>query len=172
MVIEQPSLDFTGLPRLRKETRGIVLHHSGMVCATPQRIHAVHLDRGWRGAGYHYLVSKDGSVYALRPEEEVGAHCGTRAALGQAGYENNRQTLAICFEGCFEPLPGLLWDRQMKRRQLQAGQALIADLCRRYPHIAYICGHAQMPGARTSCPGTYFPLAELARVLPGHRPIR
>ncbi|MDD4796177.1 MAG: peptidoglycan recognition family protein [Eubacteriales bacterium] len=166
MKVERTDLVFCGQAKLRKATRGIVLHHSGMVCATPARIHAMHRDRGWRGAGYHYLVAKDGTVYALRPEEEVGAHCGTHTALGRPGYENNRETLAVCFEGCFEPLPGLDCDEGMEERQIKAARALIAGLCRKYPDIAYLRGHGQMPGAQTSCPGRYFPLAAFAGLTP------
>ncbi|EKC77056.1 protein containing N-acetylmuramoyl-L-alanine amidase, family 2 domain protein, partial [human gut metagenome] len=33
-----------------------------------------HLANGWAGAGYHFLVRKDGTIYRLRPEDKVGAH--------------------------------------------------------------------------------------------------
>jgi len=33
-----------------------------------------HKDRGWRGCGYHWIVRRDGTCEAGRPELEVGAH--------------------------------------------------------------------------------------------------
>ncbi len=34
-----------------------------------------HKQRGWEGIGYHYVVKRDGSIEAGRPEEKIGAHC-------------------------------------------------------------------------------------------------
>ena len=30
---------------------------------------------GWKDIGYHYVITKDGSVHQGRPLKEVGAHC-------------------------------------------------------------------------------------------------
>lgn len=56
----------------------IILHCT----ATPEgrdfsveQIRQWHLARGFSDIGYHYVVSRDGSVHRGRPEEVAGAHC-------------------------------------------------------------------------------------------------
>ena len=38
-------------------------------------IHQWHLNRGWSGIGYHYVVCVDGTIENGRPEYWEGAHC-------------------------------------------------------------------------------------------------
>lgn len=56
----------------------IILHCT----ATPEgrdfsveQIRQWHLARGFSDIGYHYVVSRDGSVHRGRPEKVAGAHC-------------------------------------------------------------------------------------------------
>ena len=42
---------------------------------TVEQIRQWHLARGFSDIGYHYVVSRDGSVHRGRPEEVAGAHC-------------------------------------------------------------------------------------------------
>lgn len=72
--IKDAGLKFTGRPKKRNATNGIVLHHAAAQQASPRQIHEWHLKRGWIGAGYNILVRKDGSVWELRPLWAVGAH--------------------------------------------------------------------------------------------------
>jgi len=72
--------------------RRIVMH----CAATPEGGHYTaadidrwHRARGWRGIGYHAVVSLDGTIEPGRPEAEAGAH-----AVG-----HNDDTLAICYIG-------------------------------------------------------------------------
>lgn len=37
-------------------------------------VHAMHLQRGWSGVGYHHLAMPSGEVANLRPFDMVGAH--------------------------------------------------------------------------------------------------
>lgn len=37
-------------------------------------VHEWHLDRGWNGCGYHYIIKRDGSIQRGRPINIVGAH--------------------------------------------------------------------------------------------------
>ena len=76
----------------RKKTDMLVLHHAACITCTPEQIHQWHLGRGWSGAGYHFLVMKDGRIYRLRPEDKVGAHA----------YGANATSIGICAEGNFE----------------------------------------------------------------------
>ena len=72
MEIIETNLQFKNLEK-RKLTRRTILHHAEASNCTAEDIHRWHLNRGWAGAGYHFLVRKDGKVYRLRPEDCVGA---------------------------------------------------------------------------------------------------
>lgn len=48
-----------------------------------------HRERGWKGCGYHYVITLDGKVEQGRPEQIVGAHCSGR----------NSESLGICYIG-------------------------------------------------------------------------
>lgn len=68
---------------IKEANRGIdfvVIHHTGV--DTPFRgmsswetIDKFHRLKGWRTIGYHFGISPEGNLYALRPAKEVGAHC-------------------------------------------------------------------------------------------------
>ena len=88
MEIIETNLEFRNLEK-RKLTRRTILHHAEASNCTAEDIHRWHLNRGWSGAGYHFLVRKDGNVYRLRPEECVGAHA----------YGSNYDSIGICAEG-------------------------------------------------------------------------
>ena len=45
--------------------------------------------RGFRDIGYHYYITRDGTVHRGRPLEQVGAHC----------RNHNRHSIGICYEG-------------------------------------------------------------------------
>ncbi len=66
------------LKQYRRSISKIILHCT----ATPEgrdfsveQIRQCHLARGFSDIGYHYLVGRDGTIYAGRPESVVGAHC-------------------------------------------------------------------------------------------------
>ena len=52
-------------------------------------IKAVHLKRGFRDIGYHYLILLDGTVVKGRPDEKIGAH--VKGA--------NSDSIGICYVG-------------------------------------------------------------------------
>ena len=48
-----------------------------------ETIHQWHLERGWDGIGYHYVILEDGTVEAGRPKYWKGSHArGWNNALG------------------------------------------------------------------------------------------
>lgn len=102
-------------------------------------IHGWHLDNGWSGAGYHFLVRKDGKVYALRPESKVGSH-----AQGA-----NSDSIGICFEGNF-------MTETMSQAQTNAGNELVNYLKAKYG-ISKVQRHKEV--CSTNYPGTNFPFA-------------
>ena len=61
-----------------------------------QDIQRWHLERGWAGIGYHYVIHADGSIYRGRPEGKVGAH-----AYQDAKLEANSDGIGICLVGNF-----------------------------------------------------------------------
>lgn len=131
----------------RSTTDLLILHHSGTTTCTPDGIHSSHVGNGWAGIGYHYLVRKDGTIYRGRPEDTVGAHA----------YGANSHSIGVCFEGNYQV------DPTMPAAQLAAGQALVADIKRRWG-ITKVIGHKDVAGSTTDCPGKYFPFAEMISV--------
>ena len=142
MNIQNPGLTFRGSMSNRARTNRIILHHAEATSCTPQQIHQWHLNNGWSGAGYHFLVRKDGSVYSLRPENKVGAH-----ASGA-----NSDSLGICFEGRYQ-------SETMPDAQKQAGKELVSYLKGKYG-ISKVQPHRDV--TPTDCPGKNFPFDEIA----------
>ena len=111
MNIIETSLKFKNSMTNRSATKRIILHHAEASQCTAEDIHRWHLNNGWAGAGYHFLVRKDGSIYRLRPENKVGAH-----AQGA-----NSDSIGICFEGAYMA-------ETMPQAQINAGKELVAYL--------------------------------------------
>lgn len=153
--IKDAGLKFTGRPKKRNATNGIVLHHAAAQQASPRQIHEWHLKRGWIGAGYNILVRKDGSVWELRPLWAVGAH-----AQGA-----NSDSIGVCAEGMYHPSDSQAFDRVMPKAQFDAMVRVARDLLREYPSIIWIKGHKEVPGAATVCPGKFFPLDEIIQAV-------
>jgi len=93
-------------------------------------IHAWHLQRGWDGIGYHYVITEDGTRQAGRPEYWVGSHVA----------KHNTLSVGICLIGREEFTP----------EQYSELVHLLRELKGRYP-TAKIVGHYQLDPAKT-CP--------------------
>ena len=133
----------------RATTDLLILHHAAAASCTAEDVHRWHVGNGWAGIGYHYLVRKDGTIYRGRPEDTVGAHA----------YGANSHSIGVCFEGNYQV------EQTMPASQLAAGQALVADIKRRWG-ITKVIGHKDVAGSTTDCPGKYFPLAAIASGVP------
>lgn len=142
MNIIETNLKFKNNMTNRSATKRIILHHAEASKCTAEDIHRWHLNNGWAGAGYHFLVRKDGSVYRLRPENKVGAH-----AQGA-----NSNSIGICFEGAY-------MTETMPQAQINAGKELVAYLKNKYG-ISKVQAHRDV--CSTSCPGTNFPFSQIA----------
>lgn len=141
MEIIETNLQFKDMST-RKSTERIILHHVAAQNCSAEDIHRWHLNNGWSGAGYHFLVKKDGKVYRLRPEDKVGAHA----------YGSNYNSIGICFEGNY-------MEEDMPEAQKEAGQELVAYLKNKY-NITTVQKHKDV--CATSCPGDKFPFDEIA----------
>lgn len=140
MEIIETNLEFRNLEK-RKLTRRVILHHAEASNCTAEDIHRWHLNRGWSGAGYHFLVKKDGTTYRLRPEDTVGAHA----------YGSNYDSIGICAEGKYN-------EEEMPEAQKQAIIELIKYLESKY-NINTIQKHKDV--CATSCPGNNYPFEEI-----------
>ena len=140
MEIIETNLQFKDMST-RKATQRIILHHADAKNCSAEDIHRWHLNNGWSGAGYHFLVRKDGKVYRLRPEDKVGAHA----------YGSNNNSLGICFEGNY-------MEEDMPETQKEAGKELVAYLKNKY-NITTVQAHRDV--CATSCPGDKFPFDEI-----------
>ena len=119
----------------------IVLHHSGsaMDRTTIHSIHRWHLQLGWLGCGYHYVIHSDGSIFQGRPLDAVGSHA--------RGFNNN--SIGICVVGNFEEEYPLLCQQESLGKLLVY---LIND--RLKGQSLSIKRHKDV--ARTLCPGKNF----------------
>lgn len=126
----------------RKSTNRIILHHAAAINCSAEDIHRWHLNNGWAGAGYHFLVRKNGEIYRLRPEDKVGAHA----------YGSNYDSIGICFEGNY-------MDEGMPEIQKNVGKEIVTQLKNKY-NISTVQGHRDVNA--TSCPGINFPFNEIA----------
>lgn len=140
MEIIDTDLDFGSLSQ-RSATNRIILHHAEASTCSAEDIHRWHKANGWAGAGYHFLVRKDGSVYRLRPEWALGAH-----ASG-----NNYDSLGICAEGAFN-------DEYMTETQRKAISELVNYLKDKYG-ISTVLRHKDV--GSTDCPGNNYPFDEI-----------
>ena len=139
--IIETNLSFKSMSNRSRTTR-IILHHAAAKSCTAQQIHQWHLNNGWSGAGYHFLVRKDGNIYRLRPENKVGAH-----ASG-----SNSDSLGVCFEGDFMV-------ETMGETQRKAGAELVSYLKSKYG-ISKVQKHKDV--CSTDCPGKNFPFDSIA----------
>lgn len=152
MQIIETNIQFNALIP-RKATKRIVLHHSASGPATTwQDIHRWHLNNGWAGIGYHYVIHADGGIYRGRPEGMSGAH-----AYQDRSHEANSDGIGICIVGNFETgVP--------TEAQLASTVDLIRDIRTQHPGISVI-GHRDVMA--TACPGRSFPWADLKKRLEG-----
>nr|DAX16842.1 MAG TPA: endodeoxyribonuclease I [Caudoviricetes sp.] len=140
MNIIETNLKFKSMSK-RQSTDRLILHHSACSNCTAEQIHQWHLNNGWEGAGYHFLVRKDGNVYRLRPEEYIGAHA----------YGNNYNSIGICAEGNFE-------NETMPEAQKNSLIELVSYLKGKYG-ISKVLKHSDVNN--TACPGKNYPFNEI-----------
>lgn len=137
--IIETHLQFKDLTQ-RSCTEKIVIHHTGNPAdddLSAADIHRSHLNQGWDGVGYHFIVRKDGSVERGRPLECIGSHA----------YDYNQYSIGIHVCGNFEIA-------EPTQEQLNVLPMLIADLCDAYGLIAgkdIVVGHRDL--METACPG-------------------
>ena len=142
MKINEVNYKWNGSLIKRKKTDMIVLHHAAAKECSPEDIHQWHLNNGWSGIGYSFVIRKNGKIYRGRPEDMVGAHT----------TNFNTTSIGICFEGDFR-------FEKPTDAQVKSGKELVAYLKQKY-NIAKVKRHCDL--SNTSCPGRLFPFDEIA----------
>jgi N-acetylmuramoyl-L-alanine amidase len=138
-----------------------VLHNS----ATPQAqdkgmetvigFHKYHQSRTWRCIGYHFVISVDGTIWAGRKMDEMGAHAGSGGNPGSIG---------VCLVGNFDEA-----DRPT-RAQIEAFVALHHALVAQVYPTGPITVHTHREFMNTSCPGRNLTDREINGWLVGNTP--
>lgn len=105
---------------------------------TVAQIEEWHRARGFEGIGYHYVIGRDGRVYAGREPDKAGAHC--------TGH--NAQSIGVCYIG------GVATDGKTPKdtrtpAQRRALEALVRQLLAAHPG-ATVHGHNEY--AAKACP--------------------
>ncbi len=118
----------------------LVIHHSVTPDNFPiSRIAEYHISRAYPGIAYHYVISGDGTIYRVNPDNLYTFH----------GHDGN-SGLGICLLGDFTDYPPT-------EAQLQAAAWLVAYL-RGYWGDLSVLGHREAGRAATACPGDTWPM--------------
>jgi LysM repeat protein len=142
-----------------KKWKYIVIHHSATDEGNSLYFDKYHQGKGWEGIGYHFVIDngtkekQDGQI-EVSPrwiKQEDGSHC--------SASNMNEKAIGICLVGNFNR-------EYVSSKQLDALVYLV-NILRKYYKIPLkrIIGHNQVLGARTECPGRYFPWEEFKKRL-------
>ena len=132
----------------------VIIHHSATDEGNALDFNELHRRRGWEGIGYDFVIDNgtngkvDGQI-EVSPrwiKQEDGAHC-------QAS-DMNSKGIGICLVGNFSK-------ERVSEKQMTSLVYLV-NILRKYYKIPkdHIMGHGQVSGAKTECPGKYFPWKE------------
>lgn len=131
----------------RKATNRIVVHHSvSDPMTSAETIHQWHLDKGWSGIGYHYVIRSDGSIQTGRGIDYQGAHT----------YNYNDDGIGICLSGNFMHSPPT-------ELQLQSLVELVRYIKGVYKKELLLQRHKDLNP--TACPGDMFPMDRVLQML-------
>lgn len=132
----------------------IIIHHSATDEGSALAFHKSHRTKGWNSLGYHFIIDngtsgKDDGYLEVSPrwiKQQNGAHCNSSGM--------NYKAIGICLVGNFSK-------EKVSAKQMEALVHLV-DTLRDYYDIplSRILKHRDVPGAKTECPGNYFPWAQ------------
>ena len=97
-----------------------------------REINEWHVTRGWSGIGYHWVIRRDGTIEAGRPEESSGAHV----------KGHNHDSIGIVWVGT----------DNIEDEQMDALRTKVKELCYRYKlNKEDVYGHYEFDSGKT-CP--------------------
>ena len=147
--ITETNLKFNSPLALRKSTKRAVIHHSASPDVPASTIHGWHLNRGWAGIGYHFVIRMNGAIERGRNSRTIGSH---------SGPAGNGDSIGIVLTGNCETgkptgaqMASLVW-------------LLNVHLKKDYGKLE-VLGHNDI--MQTACPGKNFPWDELRKRLEG-----
>jgi N-acetylmuramoyl-L-alanine amidase len=129
----------------------IIIHHTATDQGSALLLDESHKNRGWKSLGYHFIINNgtqgkpaghlETSLRWLH--QENGAHC--------KASNMNRKGIGIAIVGNYS-------NEKPDQKQLDT-LVYTVNLLKRYYNIPTrnIMGHRDVPGAKTECPGKYFP---------------
>ena len=94
--------------------------------------------RGFKDIGYHYYLTRDGTIHRGRPLDTVGAHC----------QHHNRHSIGICYEGGLDARGHPKDTRTLAQKASLL--ALLRELRKLFPD-ALILGHRDL-NPQKACP--------------------
>lgn len=110
---------------------------------TVEQLEACHKARGFDTIGYHYYITKDGTLYPCRPERIAGAHA----------RHYNAHSIGICYEGGLDANGHPADTRTLAQKVTM--EELLHSLCVDYPD-AEILGHRDLPNVRRTVRASMF----------------
>ncbi|MHC5026067.1 MAG: peptidoglycan recognition protein family protein [Planctomycetota bacterium] len=142
---------------------GIVIHHLGVPAGDAKSVHRQHVDLGYQGLGYHFLIGNgsglgDGVVHiGYRWNSQLpGAHC-----IGPSADWLNERTIGICLIGNGDK-------RAFTPKQLRHLMILVERLQRQLD-IPADAVYLHSDVASVSSPGSLFPTGRLEQHLINRR---
>ena len=112
----------------------IVIHCSATrsnIHFTPEALETCHRERGFKGCGYHFYITQDGLVHAMRPVEIIGAHA--------KGF--NAHSIGVCYEGGLDPQGKPCDTRTIKQKSML--HSLVGRLKKEFG-ISRVVGHRDL----------------------------
>lgn len=137
----------------------IIIHHSATDDGDALDFNKLHKRKGWNGIGYDFVIDngtkgkQDGQIETSPRwiKQEDGAHCN---ASGM-----NSKGIGICLVGNFSK-------EKVSEKQMESLVYLVNTLRKHYKISEdHIIGHGKVQGAKTECPGEYFPWGEFTKKL-------
>lgn len=98
---------------------------------SPEDLTLMHQHRGYKGAGYHYYIRRDGMIYLTRKLHLIGAHA--------KGF--NANSIGICYEGGLDREGHPADTRTPAQRENL--RLLVSQLMYNFPGCR-VCGHRDL----------------------------
>ena len=143
MQIKETKLSFKSGMKQRNKTNRFIIHHTASQDVPASTIHQWHLNQGWSGIGYHFVIRQNGDIERGRAENLIGAH---------AGEKGNPDSIGIVLTGNFET-------GKPPTAQLDSLVWLLKDYLFPKYGVKPVIGHKDVMA--TACPGRNFHWAEL-----------
>lgn len=126
--------------------RVITVHHTASQAGNKtddqmlREIMTTHVNKGWPGASYHYVITPNGNIYQLNTHKEVTWH-----------DSHNWDSVAVCLVGYFHPPH----NNAPTKESLAALRFMLDKLCTQHPEFPAdyddVKGHRER--GSTACPG-------------------